>query len=89
MVSHLYQARIGSKWKGKTHDEALERSLCPHLGAYLISWVPSFLVCCSKRGKEKARAKARAQLSKEMNLVEVLRSQRYFNMAIELLLSKN
>ena len=87
MISHLYKASTGKK-ASFSSEEALERSRCPHLGAYLLSWVPSFLVCCSKRGKEKTRAKARAQLSKEMNMVELLRSQRYFSMAMNLLLSK-
>ena len=67
--------------------EPLERSRCPHFGAYLLSWVPICLqCCCTKRGKQRARAKARSQLSKEMNMVDLLKSMRYFNMAIDLLL---
>ena len=40
MVSQLYQTRL-SKKKAFNQMEALERSRCPHLGGYILSWVPS------------------------------------------------
>ena len=52
-----------------------------------MSWVPSCLVCCKKEGKEKATVQARGSLSKEINFVELLKSQRYYKKAFELQLT--
>ena len=85
MVSKLYKVRKPSSSKKvqinpvkKTASPAalkvFERSRCPHLKDYLLSWIPTVSVCCKKKGKEKARARARSLMAKELNMVELLKS---------------
>ena len=74
MVSKLYKKENKALTKGVNKDsgELLERSRWPNLGDYLLSCVPSCLVFCKKSEKAKSRAKARALLTKEMNMVHLL-----------------
>ena len=74
MVSKLYKAEKKGQPKADNEDngERLERSRWPHLGDYFLSCVPSCLVCCKKGEKAKSRAKARALLTREMNMVHLL-----------------
>ena len=65
---------------------SLPRSRWPHCGEYLISWVPKPLQCC-KKGRLKNRARARALLNSEMNLVKIIQKQRYYARAFEQILS--
>ena len=53
-----------------------------------MSWVPNPLVCCKKRGKEKAKATARSSLSAEMNMISVIQQQRFFAAAFKQLLTE-
>ena len=66
MVSKLYKVEI----EGKVTN--LERSKLPNCGEYLMTWVPSPFQCC-KKGKTKARARARALLNKEINMVKMVK----------------
>lgn len=43
LVSKLY--RVEPQIEGSSR---LERSKWPHLGSYLLSWVPAIFVCCKK-----------------------------------------
>ena len=75
MVSKLYKVQAPSKKHSETSekpDEAipLKRGSFPHCGEYLISWIPTPFLFCS-RGKVKYRARARALLNKEMNMVKL------------------
>ena len=73
MVTRLYKMRSsepGDEKPGMSSCvEEFERSRYPHLGDYAMSWVPNPLVCCKKRGKEKAKARARSSLTAEMNMI--------------------
>ena len=77
MVSKLYKVQAPSKKHSDSsvkRDEAtpLKRAFFPHLGEYLISWIPTPFQFCS-RGKVKNRARARALLNQEMNIVNLLK----------------
>ena len=77
MVSKLYKVQAPSKKQSETSekpDEAipLKRGSFPHCGEYLISWIPTPFLFCS-RGKVKNRARARALLNQEMNMVKLLK----------------
>ena len=76
LISKLYQAKLANK-KAFNQVEALERSRLPHIGAYMLSWVPTCLQsnCCVKRqGKDLVRAKARKRLGQEMDIVHLIRT---------------
>ena len=74
MVSKLYkEEKKGHRKAGNDEKgELLERNRWPHLGDYLISCVPSCLIFCKKSELSKSKAKARALLTKEMNMVHLL-----------------
>ena len=74
MVSKLYkvQKQDQTKADSKGIEDGLERSRWPHLGDYFLSCLPSCLHFCKKSEKEKSRAKARALLTREMNMVHLL-----------------
>lgn len=50
--------------------------------------LPAKLLCCRKSRKQRAIEKARQAMDREFNVVEILKSRRYFNKALKLLLPK-
>ena len=61
----------------------------PYCKDYFLSWVPDCIKCCKQNRREKAFEKARDKLEKEMNIIELIKKQRYFARAIKHLLSQN
>ena len=49
--------------------------------------LPNCLVCCKKGRRERGIQKARAALDKELDVLELVKSMRFFRMAIKRLLS--
>lgn len=70
MVSRLYKT-LSRQGQGELKQE-FKRSKLPHCGDYLMTWVPSCFVCCQKRGREKAKALARKDLSAEFDMIKVI-----------------
>ena len=69
-------------------DKEFKRSKLPHCGDYAMSWLPTPFVFCKKRGREKAKAMARSNLSIEMNMIELIKQQRYFVAGFKKLLTQ-
>ena len=88
MVTHLFKAKFeesqidskSSKTKdqGQSQSEFYPSNRCPNFKDYFLSCVPSCLLCCKQSRREKAFTKARDKLEKEMNIIELIKSQRYF-----------
>ena len=57
----------------------------PNYKDYCLSWVPSRLICCKMYQHEKAFHKARDKLEKELNVIELIKSRRYFAKALRML----
>lgn len=80
MVSHLFKAKIKGqedsevKRRGRSQSEFYPNKRCPYFKDYFLSWVPSFILCCKQSRREKAFAKARDKLEKEMNIIELIKS---------------
>ena len=47
--------------------------------------LPSQFVCCKMNRQEKAFSKAREKLEKELNVIELIKSRRYFAKALKML----
>ena len=76
MVSKLYKVQAPSKTHSDSPEKSdesikLERDRLPNCVDYLISWIPTPLQFCSK-AKHKNKARARALLNQEMNMVKLL-----------------
>ena len=50
-----------------------------------MTWVPTRFVCCKMNRQEKAFDKAREKLEKELNVIELIKSRRYFAKALKML----
>ena len=87
MVTRLYKMRSFDV-KNDVKEIDFKRSKFPHCCDYAMSWVPSPLAFCKKRGKEKALVTARQRLSDEMDMIKVIQQQRFLVAAMELLLKK-
>lgn len=99
MASKLYKVKVsttrqqdqsrpsGPGGKDEESEWDLMRSRWPLLDEYLLSWVPLAHRCCKKRGSKARFAAARAQLSKEMNLVQMIKANRYYRKALDKLLN--
>ena len=59
---------------------------------YLLDIIPDMFKCgkcnCRKTKKMESIELARAQMAEEINIVEIIKSRRYFNMALRQLLTK-
>lgn len=74
LVSRLYRVYPGlASLKDKTQSE-FHRSKLPHLDDYLMSWVPSCFIFCKARGRNKAKAIARADMAKELDVITVIQN---------------
>ena len=64
-------------------------SMCGNLAEYVADKFPKCLVCCKKGRRKRGIQKARAALEKEIDVLELVKSMRFFRMAIKRLLSKD
>ena len=84
MVSRLFKSKPGEK---KFQAEPLPAKTCCNLKDFLRSWTPNCLLCCKLNRREKAFAKARDKLESELNVIELIKSMRYFAKALKTLIS--
>ena len=93
MVSRLFKVR---KPKQEIDDEApyfaqsdfIQLGTAPNLRNWVLQFVPHGCFCCKYRRKERALQLARTKLACEGNIVEIIKSWRYFNLALKFLLSE-
>ena len=64
-------------------------SMCGNLAEYVADKFPKCLVCWKKGRRKRGIQKARAALEKEIDVLELVKSMRFFRMAIKRLLSKD
>ena len=60
----------------------------PYFKDYFLSWVPDRIQCCKLSRREVALNMARDRLEKEMNIIELIKSQRYFARALKSLIPR-
>ena len=71
-----------------SQSEYIKLSIVPNLRNWCLSCVPRCCFCCGYSRKEKALQLARAKLDKEVNIIEIVKSWRYFESAIRFLLTE-
>ena len=62
-----------------------------NLWEYLVDLLPSCLLCCRKTKTRRWRGidKARKIMDAELNIIDIVKSRRYFHLALKHLLSKH
>ena len=58
----------------------------PNCKEWLISLIPTKCICCTKNRREIAMEKAREKLNKEVNIIEIVKSWRYYERCLKYLL---
>ena len=58
----------------------------PNCKEWLISLIPTKCICCKKNRREIAMHKAREKLNKEVNIIEIVKSWRYYERCLKYLL---
>ena len=69
-------------------SDYIKSKFCPNFCGWFRSCVPGFLVCCSLTRKEKAMNLAREKLNREINIIEIVKSWRYYDKAFRFLLAE-
>ena len=83
MVSRLFKSKPGEE---KFQAEFLPTKTCCNFKDFLRSWTPKCFLCCKLGRREKAFAKARDKLESELNVIELIKSRRYFAKALKTLI---
>ena len=89
LASRLY--KIKENEPGQAKSNLIIPSRCNSIKVLLVDLVPEKLLCrcCkSKSRQEIALEKAREALNAEMNMLDIVKSMRYFKLALEHLVSK-
>ena len=69
------------------NSETFTASKCGNLPECIIDTLPCFKVCCKKPRRQRGIQKARKALEKEIDVLELVKSMRFFRLAIKGLLS--
>ena len=92
MASKLYKIKKpeDEEQKSKTHFERSDffkpgkwRNLCN----YMQDSLPDWLKCCKETRQERAIKKAITEMDKEINIIDIVKSRRFTNLALRKLLS--
>ena len=89
LVTRLFKAKLDDKRHFNSQSDFFPNKGCPNFIDYFLSWIPSCMLCCKRSQKEKAYARARDRLEKELDIIEVVKSRRYFAKALKTLLPKD
>ena len=94
LASRLYKIKddsdcqIDDKYAAKFIDPTKWCNICE----FMFDVIPSCLKCkrckCRKSRKMESVEQARVLMDEEINIVEIIKSRRYFNMALRALLTK-
>ena len=92
MASKLYKIKKpeDEEQKSKTYFERstfFKPSKLRNLRDYMIDSLPNRLKCCKETRQERAIKKAITEMDKEIDIIEMIKSRRFFKMAIRKLLS--
>lgn len=60
----------------------------PNFADWFFSFVPARCMCCKRDRRAVALQMAREKLNKEINIIEIVKSWRYFELAIKSLLDE-
>ena len=94
MVTRLFRMRkknaekIENPWKRSSY---VKPGFFANITDYICAWVPTLLrscKCCNWNRKATYFEKARVQLENEINIIDIIKSRRYFAMALKVLLTK-
>ena len=98
LASRLYKVKDDSESDSSPGGDSnsgffLEPTKFCNIYEYMLDTIPSRLKCkrcnnCRKPRKMEDIEQARIQMAEEINIVEIIKSQRYVSMALRLLLSK-
>ena len=94
LASRLYKIQDNSD--GQIDNIKASSSIEPtkwcNVYEFILDAIPGCLKCkkckCKKTRKMESREQARALMNEEINIVDIIKSRRYFKMALRLLLSK-
>ena len=99
MASRLYKIKSdinmhdqnirASKKLEKEHTEAkfIKMVEIGNFKAFFIDCLPGFLTCCKRSRYERGLMKAERQMSHEINIINIIKSRRFFKTAFQFLLS--
>ena len=92
MASHLYKIKKpeDEEQKSKTHFERsdfFKPGKCRNLCNYMQDSLPNWLKCCKETRQERAIKKAITEMDKEINIIDIVKSRRFTNLALRKLLS--
>ena len=93
MVSRLFKIKkpkeeIDEFTDFYSQSEYIKLSVAPNLLKWLLTFVPKPCLCCTPSRKERALQMARHKLDKEVNIIEIVKSWRYFDSAFRFLLDE-
>ena len=69
------------------HSEYFQAPKHSNIKHYMMDSLPNRLICCRRSQKELLIQQAIEQMSKETDIIEMIKSRRYFNLALKKLLS--
>ena len=75
--------------EGNAAAEEIKPTRFLNLWEYLVDLLPSCLLCCRKTRRWRGIDKARKILDAELNIIDIVKSRRYFHLALTHLLPKN
>ena len=92
MASKLYKIKKpeDEEQKSKTYFERsnfFKPSKVKNLRDYVIDSLPNRLKCCKETRQERAIKKAITQMDREIDIIEMIKSRRFFHLAIRKLLT--
>ena len=91
MVSRLFkikkpvdEIKPGTEYFNKS--EFIKLGRCPNFKDWCMSWIPKRCIFCKKSRHEIAMSMAREKLCREINIIEIVKSWRYFENAFNYLI---
>ena len=85
MASKLYH--VEQEQPSFNETQTYTPTKCGNIGEYMIDTLPSCLVCCKKSQQQRRIQRARESLEQEMDILELVKTVRFFKMAVKMLLS--
>ena len=88
MAQRLYKLEKEKLISEEDEPELFKPSKIGNTKEFFIDAIPQKLVCCRKSRHQKGLDKARQALEKEVDIFTMIKSRRYFHMALRYLLPK-
>ena len=71
----------------KNDLQSFDTPKCGNIKEFLIDSLPKRMICCKKTRRQIGLEQARASLDKEIDIIDMIKSRRFFYMAFQRLLS--